>query len=152
MYIHIYCIITQLIIIINCTFVKHCVCSYSSPAENTVLSFSAYSTFSGNRVSRMEVEATEIQDNSPQHAAISSYRFPLHFTGTNQLLHNDGGGLSAMGSVVRVDGRLIVRNNTASHGGGIHLEDHCVVWLCMSLSPCVWEIECTNCLHCMICI
>ena len=91
------------------------------------------SIFSGNQVSRTVIEAIEIQDNSPQHGAISSYRFPLRFTGTNQLLHNDGGGLSAMGSVVRVDGRLIVRNNTASHGGGIHLEDHCVVWLCMSL-------------------
>jgi len=85
------------------------------------------------------VETIEIQDNSPQHGAISSYRFPLRFTGTNQLLHNVGGGLSAVGSVVRVDGRLIVRNNTASHGGGIHLEDHCMVWLCMSLSACVCE-------------
>ena len=84
-------------------------------------------------MSRTVIEAIEIQDNSPQHGAISSYRFPLRFTGTNQLLHNVGGGLSAVGSVVRVDGRLIVHNNTASHGGGIHLEDHCVVWLYMSL-------------------
>ena len=91
------------------------------------------SIFSGNQVSRTVIEAIEIQDNSPQHGAISSYRFPLRFTGTNQLLHNVGGGLSAVGSVVRVDGRLIVHNNTASHGGGIHLEDHCVVWLYMSL-------------------
>ena len=94
------------------------------------------SIFSGNQVSRTMIEAIEIQDNSPQHGAISSYRFPLRFTGTNQLLHNDGGGLSAVGSVVRVDGRLIVRNNTASHGGGIHLEDHCVPTMCTYVSDC----------------
>ena len=94
-------------------------------------------------MSRTEVEAIEIQDNSPQRGAISSYRFPLRFTGTNQLLHNDGGGLSAMGSVVRVDGRLIVRNNIASHGGGIHLEDHCMVWsyMCLRVSVCERERE-----------
>ena len=124
-------------LIINCTVVKHCVCSYASPPA--AISFSACSNFSGNQVSRTVVETIEIQDNSPQHGAISSYRFPLRFIGTNQLLHNVGGGLSAVGSVVRVDGRLIVRNNTASHGGGIHLEDHCMVWLCMSLSACVCE-------------
>ena len=53
-----------------------------------------YSTFSGNLVSEEKV-----QSNSSQHAAKSSYRILLHFTGTNQLLHNDGGGLSTMGYV-----------------------------------------------------
>ena len=86
-----------------------------------------YSTFSSNQVDRSEDEAIEIQDGSPQRAAISSFRFPLHFTGTNQLNDNTGGGLSTLGSVVKVDGTLFVHNNTASNGGGIHLEDHSLV-------------------------
>ena len=79
----------------------------------------------------MEVEEDETQNNSPQSAAISSFHFPLHFTGTNQLLDNVGGGLSAIGTTVKVDGSLIVHNNTASHGGGIHLKELCLVWLCI---------------------
>ena len=80
----------------------------------------------------------ETQSNSSQRAAISSFRFPLNFIGTNQLLNNDGGGLSAIGTVVKVNGRLVMRNNTARYGGGVHLEDHCMVWWCgMVLHDCV---------------
>ena len=86
------------------------------------------SIFSGNQVSGVEVETEEIENNSPQSAAISSFRYPLRFTGINQLLDNVGGGLSMTGTIVRVDGSLLVHNNTASNGGGIHLEDLCLVW------------------------
>ena len=81
------------------------------------------STFSGNQVSGVEVETEENQSNSPLSATLSSSRYPLHFTGTNQLLDNVGGGLSVIGTTVRVDGRLIVHNNTASRGGGIQLRE-----------------------------
>lgn len=103
------------------------------PFDQCYMYFVMHSIFSGNQVFRTEDEAVEIQDNSPQRAAISSFRFPLHFTGTNWLLDNAGGGLSAMGTVVRVDGSLLVHNNTASYGGGIHLEDLCLVQPCLCL-------------------
>ena len=90
------------------------------------------STFSGNLVSEEDPEIY----NSTQCGAVSSLRFPVNFTGVNQLLNNIGGGLSAIGTVVNVEGRLLVHNNTASIGGGILLRDLCLVWyghasLCM---------------------
>ena len=99
------------------------------------------SNFTGNYVSGMEAEAEETQDNSPQRAAISSFRFPLHFTGTNQLLDNSGGGLSVIGTVVKVAGSLTVHNNTASRGGGIHLKEH------SSVLPCIHV-----CLYARVCV
>ena len=94
----------------------------------------------------MEVQA-EIQNNSPQCATISSFRYPLHFNGTNQLLDNIGGGLSVIGTTVKVDGSLIVHNNTASHGGGIHLKELCLVWpcigVCVSVCVCVCVCVCS---------
>ena len=87
------------------------------------------STFSGNLVSEEDLEIY----NSTQCGAVSSLRFPVHFTGTNQLLNNVGGGLSAIGTIVKVEGSLLVQNNTASIGGGILLRDLCLVWPCISV-------------------
>ena len=98
-------------------------------------------------MSKTEDEAVEIQDRSPQLAAISSFRFPLHFTGTNWLLDNAGGGLSAMGTVVRVNGSLFVHNNTANNGGGIHLEDLCLVRPCLCL---LYTYVCAGCICALI--
>ena len=81
----------------------------------------------------MEVEEDGTQNNSPQSAAISSFRYPLRFNGTNQLLDNVGGGLSVTGTTVKVDGSLIVHNNTASNGGGIHLKELCLVYPCIHI-------------------
>ena len=91
------------------------------------------STFSGNLVSEEDLEIY----NSIQCGAVSSLRFPVHFTGTNQLLDNVGGGLSAIGTIVKVDGSLLVHNNTASIGGGILLRDLCLVWPCISVHVCI---------------
>ena len=87
------------------------------------------STFSGNLVSEEDLESY----NSTQCGAVSSLRFPVHFTGINKLLNNVGGGLSAIGTVVKVEGSLLVHNNTASIGGGILLRDLCLVWPCISV-------------------
>ena len=87
------------------------------------------STFSGNLVSE---EDLEIYD-AIQCGAVSSLRFPVHFTGINKLLNNVGGGLSAIGTVVKVEGSLLVHNNTANIGGGILLRDLCPVWPCISV-------------------
>ena len=91
-----------------------------------------------------------IQEDNPE-AAVYAFQFPLHFTGTNQLHDNTGGGLSATGSVVKVDGTLLVHNNTANDGGGIHLEDHSLVWSCfcmrMHASFFCMEKVCTTCVQ-----
>lgn len=87
------------------------------------------STFSGNLVSEEDLESY----NSTQCGAVSSLHFPVHFTGINKLLNNVGGGLSAIGTVVKVEGSLLVHNNTASIGGGILLRDLCLVWPCISV-------------------
>ena len=89
-----------------------------------------FSTFSGNQVDKSVVQG--IQEDNPE-AAVYAFQFPLRFTGTNQLHDNTGGGLSATSSVVKVDGTLLVHNNTANYGGGIHLEDHSLVWSCFCM-------------------
>ena len=81
-----------------------------------------------------------IQEDNPE-AAVYAFQFPLRFTGTNQLHDNTGGGLSATSSVVKVDGTLLVHNNTANYGGGIHLEDHSLVGLCVCVRV-VWSCFC----------
>lgn len=91
-----------------------------------------YSTFSGNLVSEEELQIY----NSTQCGAVSSLRFPVRFSGTNQLLNNVGGGLSAIGTVVNLEGSLLVHNNTATIGGGILLRDLCPVWPCISVHVC----------------
>lgn len=127
---------------------SHTVYLHKPPSfDQWCMHFVIYSTFSDNHVSVTEVEA----DNFPRHAAISSFRFPLRFTGINQLLDNVGGGLSVMGTVVRVDGSLLVHNNTASYGGGIYLEDLCLVWPCLCLlyvcSGCRCALVVSLCMH-----
>ena len=100
----------------------------------------------------MEVEADETQNKSPQSAAISSFRYPLLFTGTNQLLDNVGGGLSVIGTTVRVDGSLIVHNNTASRGGGIRLKELCLVWPSLCVCLCVYVCVCVCVCVCSVCV
>ena len=93
-----------------------------------------------------------IQEDNPE-AAVYAFQFPLHFTGTNQLHDNTGGGLSATSSVVKVDGTLLVHNNTANYGGGIHLEDYSLVWSCacthhsFAWRRCVQHVCKSVCIH-----
>lgn len=71
------------------------------------------SVFSGNNASRQ--------------GAILSFRFPILLNGTNEFRRNEGGGISLVQSRVDVGGTVLFIENSAVTGGGLALEDQCLV-------------------------
>jgi hypothetical protein len=71
------------------------------------------STFFGNKAER--------------EGAVMSFRFPISLSGTNVFRRNEGGGISLMQSRVDVDGAVHFIENSAVVGGGMALEDQCLV-------------------------
>ena len=56
-----------------------------------------------------------------------SFRFPISLSGTNVFRKNKGGGVSLMQSRVDVGGAVHFIENSAVIGGGMALEDQCLV-------------------------
>ena len=56
-----------------------------------------------------------------------SFRFPISLSGTNVFKRNTGGGISLMQSRVDVGGAVHFIKNSAVVGGGMALEDQCLV-------------------------
>jgi predicted outer membrane repeat protein len=82
------------------------------------------STFEDNEVGDLSVS-----DGSVARAAVSSFRFPIKFTGTNRFSRNIGGGLSVVDSLVTVakNSHLIFEDNVAHFGGGLQQVGSCLV-------------------------
>ena len=74
----------------------------------------SYSTFTANKAQRQ--------------GAILSFRFPISLAGTNVFERNEGGGISLMQSRVDVGGTVHFIENSATNGGGLGLEDQCLVF------------------------
>ena len=72
-----------------------------------------FSIFTGNKAER--------------EGAIMSFRFPISLNGTNIFRRNEGGGISLMQSRVDVGGAVHFIENSAVVGGGMALEDQCLV-------------------------
>ena len=75
------------------------------------------------------MDIPEFVDQSAARAALSSFRFPIRFIGTNKFSRNYGGGVSAVDSMITVaeDSHLIFENNVANFGGGLQLVGACLV-------------------------
>ena len=56
-----------------------------------------------------------------------SFKFPISLAGTNIFERNEGGGISLMQSRVDVGGTVRFIENSAMNGGGLALEDQCLV-------------------------
>ena len=56
-----------------------------------------------------------------------SFRFPISLSGTNVFKRNEGGGISLMQSRVDVSGTVHFIENSAEFGGGMALENQCLV-------------------------
>ncbi len=56
-----------------------------------------------------------------------SFRFPISLGGSNVFKRNEGGGISLMQSRVDVGGVVHLIDNSAVVGGGMALEDQCLV-------------------------
>ena len=70
-------------------------------------------------------------------SAIAAFRFPITFGGTNRFLSNVGGGVTLLNTQMKASGVLVFDKNTAVFGGGIAMDDRCLVTsssgLCMSM-------------------
>lgn len=75
--------------------------------------YAKYSSFCGNQ--------------AKQQSAILSFRYPIKFTGVNIFKTNQGGGVTLLQTNMDVSGTLHFEDNSANSGGGISLEDLCVV-------------------------
>ena len=75
------------------------------------------------------MDIPELVDQSAARAALSSFRFPIQFIGTNTFSRNHGGGVSVIDSMITVaeDSHLIFENNVANFGGGLQLVGACLV-------------------------
>ena len=95
------------------------------------LSFSSLcSTFINNTVTQSEALPDLLNTNDlVVEAAVSSFRFPLRFSGRNVFDGNLGGGVSLVNTVVNIDSdsELVFMNNNATFGAGIQMEDRCLV-------------------------
>ena len=67
----------------------------------------------------------DTQDTS----AIAAFRFPITFQGTNRFLGNLGGGITLLNTQMKASGVLVFDGNTAVFGGGIAMDDRCLVTL-----------------------
>ena len=66
---------------------------------------------------------------APAKAAVSSFRVPIQFIGTNRFYRNIGGGVSIVESLITVaeNSYLTFESNSANFGGGLHLVGTCLV-------------------------
>ena len=81
-----------------------------------------------------------------QQSAIVSFRFPISLSGINVFTRNEGGGISLMQSRVDVGGAVHFIENSALVGGGMALEDQCLVMVNYSLTSIklLLAVKCTD--------
>ena len=88
--------------------------------------FCIFSTFLGNIY---EGSAGFLTSNgqSDHSSALLAYRFPVELSGFNYFGHNLGGGIILINSRMCIFGEMLVERNVAMFGGGISLDDSCLV-------------------------
>lgn len=77
--------------------------------------FCSHSNFIGNKAKKQ--------------GAVLSFRYPVSLSGINVFKRNEGGGVSLMQSRVDVSGTVYFIKNSALSGGGLALEDQCLVYI-----------------------
>ena len=71
-------------------------------------------------------------------SAIAAFRFPITFGGINRFLSNVGGGVTLLNTQMKASGVLVFDKNTAVFGGGIAMDDRCLVTSCSGLCMCMY--------------
>ena len=63
--------------------------------------------------------------------ALSSFRYPIKFSGHTKFCHNIGGGLSVLNTKIDVEknAQVLFQENKGIFGGGIQMEERCRVSL-----------------------
>ena len=67
------------------------------------------------------------QGETEDTSAIAAFRFPITFGGTNSFINNLGGGVTLLNTQMKASGVMVFENNTAVFGGGIAMDDRCLV-------------------------
>lgn len=60
-------------------------------------------------------------------SAVAAFRFPIVFEDYNRFLSNIGGGIMLLNTRMVVSGEMLFADNTATFGGGITMDDRCLV-------------------------
>ena len=60
-------------------------------------------------------------------SAIAAFRFPTVFKGYNYFIRNIGGGITLLNTRMEASGKLLFDSNRAVFGGGIAMDDRCLV-------------------------
>lgn len=66
-------------------------------------------------------------DESIHSSALLAFRFPVKLSGYNHFVGNLGGGITLLNARLTVRGKLLLLNNVAAFGGGIAMDDSCLV-------------------------
>lgn len=60
-------------------------------------------------------------------SALAAFRFPVTFRGVNNFTNNIGGGITLLNTRMDAYNEMNFINNTAVFGGGIAMDDRCLV-------------------------
>ena len=66
-------------------------------------------------------------NGSSDTSAVASFRFPTIFEGTNIFINNTGGGIMLLNTRMQASGVMLFEGNSAVFGGGIMMDDRCLV-------------------------
>ena len=68
-----------------------------------------------------------MDDTNSDTSALAAFRFPVTFRGTNNFTNNYGGGITLLNTRMDAYNEMNFINNTAVFGGGIAMDDRCLV-------------------------
>jgi len=58
---------------------------------------------------------------------LAAFRFPVTFRGENRFTNNTGGGITLLNTKMDAYDEMVFFGNTAVFGGGIAMDDRCLV-------------------------
>ncbi len=70
---------------------------------------------------------------SEHSSALVAFRFPTNFKGHNHFIGNKGGGITLLNTILRASGTILFESNTAVFGGGLSMDDRCLVSVCLCI-------------------
>ena len=97
-----------------------------TPSHHASLCFYNYSDFRKNHYF-LENSTTLNKTESLHSSALLAFRFPVELKGRNCFVGNLGGGITLLNARLSVTGELLLLSNVAMFGGGIAMDDSCLV-------------------------
>ena len=72
-------------------------------------------------------DTNSAEDVNGDTSALAAFRFPVTFRGVNNFTNNIGGGITLLNTRMDAYDCMNFINNTAVFGGGIAMDDRCLV-------------------------